>query len=64
LAGQGAEGVVVGLVGRARRVGLVDRRDQLTELGAAVPGAAEREQGLEVQIGLGEQVLQQRGRGR
>jgi hypothetical protein len=61
---QGQEGVVVGLVRRARHVDLIDRPDQLAELGAPVPGAAEREQRVEVQIGQSEQVLHRRRRAR
>jgi hypothetical protein len=62
--GQREKGVVVGLVRRARAVDLVDHHHQLAELGAPVSGTAEREQRLEVKVGLGEQVLHQCRRGR
>ena len=55
--GQRKEAVVVSLVRRASCIDLVDRRAQFAELGTAVPGAAEREQGLEIKVRQSEQVL-------
>ena len=52
--GQGLELVVIGLVGRPGRVNGVDRGHDLADLRDPVSGAAEDDEGLEVQVSLAE----------